>query len=45
MEEKHNIIIAGGQGKLKGRIIRVGHMGAVNEEMIDRTLAALKDSM
>lgn len=42
MEEEHDIIIAGGQGNLKGKMIRIGHMGCVNQEMIDMTLYALK---
>lgn len=42
MEEEFNIVIAGGQGKLKGKMIRIGHMGYVNEEMIDRTVEALR---
>lgn len=42
MEQEFNIVIAGGQGKLKGKMIRVGHMGCVDEEMIDRTLDALR---
>lgn len=41
MEQEFNIVIAGGQGNLKGKMIRVGHMGCVNDEMIDRTLDAL----
>lgn len=42
MESEQRIIIAGGQGNLKGQMIRIGHMGAVNEEMIARTLKGLK---
>lgn len=42
MEEEFNIVIAGGQGKLKGKMIRLGHMGCVNEEMIDRSVDALR---
>jgi aspartate aminotransferase-like enzyme len=42
MEEEFGIVIAGGQGKMKGKMIRIGHMGCVNEEMIDRTINALK---
>lgn len=42
MEEEFNIVIAGGQGNLKGKMIRIGHMGYVDEEMVDRTLNALK---
>lgn len=42
LEKEYNIIIAGGQGDLKGKIIRFGHMGCINEEMIYRSLDALK---
>lgn len=34
--------IAGGQGKLKGQIIRVGHLGYVHEADIDDVLRALR---
>ena len=42
MEEEFGIVIAGGQGKMKGKMIRIGHMGYINQEMIDRTINALK---
>lgn len=42
MEKEYNIVIAGGQAHLNGKMIRVGHMGYVNEEMIDLTIDALK---
>ncbi len=45
MEEKFNIIIAGGQGILNNKIVRIGHMGSVDEEMIDKTVQALKKSL
>jgi len=35
-------VIAGGQGKLEGKIFRIGHLGWVNEENIKTVLAALK---
>ena len=31
MREKHGVTIANGQGELKGRILRIGHMGYVSE--------------
>ncbi|WP_125151982.1 pyridoxal-phosphate-dependent aminotransferase family protein [Clostridium rectalis] len=43
MEKEFNIVIAGGQGSYKGKMIRIGHMGCVNEKMIDKTLFALKN--
>ncbi len=45
MEEEFNIVIAAGQGNLKNEIIRIGHMGCVDEEMINKTLGALKEAM
>ncbi|NYT03854.1 MAG: alanine--glyoxylate aminotransferase family protein [Candidatus Methanofastidiosa archaeon] len=42
MREKHGIIIAGGQDHLKGKIIRIGHMGSVSEKEIIVTMACLQ---
>ena len=41
MLKQHHILITGGQGKLRGKILRIGHMGTVNPEQVTRTLAAL----
>jgi aspartate aminotransferase-like enzyme len=38
----HNITIAGGQGKLKGKVFRLGHMGYVAEFDVITALAALE---
>jgi aspartate aminotransferase-like enzyme len=38
---EHNVIIGGGQGTLKGKIIRIGHMGYCFEEDVDRCLKAV----
>jgi aspartate aminotransferase-like enzyme len=35
------VVISGGQGKLKGQVIRVGHLGYVDVPDIDEVLAAL----
>lgn len=45
MEEKFNIVIAGGQGMIKDTTLRIGHMGYVNEEIIDLTLDSLKRTL
>lgn len=42
MREKHDIIIAGGQDHLKGKIIRIGHMGSITEKEIISTVACLQ---
>lgn len=41
MEEKHKITIAGGQEHLNGKIIRIGHMGAIEKEHMLITLEKL----
>jgi aspartate aminotransferase-like enzyme len=41
MLQEHNILITGGQGKLRGKLLRIGHMGTVNDEQVRCTLDAL----
>ena len=41
LEEKHNIIIATGQGSLKDQIIRIGHLGPITNKDFLRGLLAL----
>ncbi len=45
LRDTHNVLISGGQGDLKGRIFRVGHMGAVRIEQIEQTVEALADGL
>ena len=45
IREKHGISIAGGQGEMKGRIIRMAHMGFIRKKDLDRGLAALKEGL
>lgn len=46
MLEDHDIMIAGGFGKLRGQIIRIGHMGpGIEETQIQATLRAMKNSL
>lgn len=42
MREKHGITIAGGQGKLRGKIIRIAHLGWMGENDIVLAIAALE---
>lgn len=41
LEEKYNVTIAGGQDRLKGKIIRIGHMGAITDEDAVETVRLL----
>jgi aspartate aminotransferase-like enzyme len=40
--QQHNITIAGGQGEMKGRVFRLGHMGYAAEFDVINALAALE---
>jgi serine---pyruvate transaminase len=45
LRDRYGISIAGGQEKLKGRIVRIAHMGAILQEDVDQGLAALKKEL
>ena len=45
MEIAHRVVVMGGQDKLKGKIIRIGHMGAISDEDLLVTLSALATSI
>ena len=42
--KQRHVVVAGGQGKLAGRIFRVGHLGSVTLEEILGTLGALEEA-
>jgi aspartate aminotransferase-like enzyme len=42
LDERHNVVLAGGQGNLSGKIFRIGHMGWVSEDDLAAVLQALK---
>jgi len=43
--ERHRVMISGGQGVLRGRIFRIGHMGTVQLSDVLRTLEAVADGL
>lgn len=43
--EARGVVFAGGQDRLSGKIIRVGHMGWVEQEHLDTALTALAESL
>jgi aspartate aminotransferase-like enzyme len=45
LEDEYNLILAGGQARLAGKIFRIGHLGWVTEDDIERTLAALSEAL
>jgi len=45
VRDDHNILISGGQGELKGRIFRIGHLGCAGIEQVRRTIKAVAASL
>ena len=42
MRVEHNVVLAGGQANLAGKIFRIGHMGLTSHEDIQNAVDALK---
>jgi aspartate aminotransferase-like enzyme len=42
LDERHGVILAGGQGNLTGKIFRIGHMGWITQGDLDAVLRALE---
>ena len=45
LRTEHSVVLAGGQGKLSGKIFRIGHMGWVSEEDIREALRAVEATL
>ncbi|MCL4363761.1 alanine--glyoxylate aminotransferase family protein [Patescibacteria group bacterium] len=45
LREKYQLVIAGGMGGLKGKIVRVAHMGFVSKKDLDQVIVAFKKSL
>lgn len=45
MEDEYGVVLAGGQGKLSGRIFRIGHLGLVEEQDIESALDSLGQAL
>ena len=42
LREEHQVVLAGGQQSLDGKIFRIGHLGWVSEDDIQRVISVLK---
>jgi aspartate aminotransferase-like enzyme len=42
MRTEHNVVLAGGQGRMSADIFRIGHLGAVAKDDITEVMVALK---
>ncbi|MDP2729641.1 MAG: alanine--glyoxylate aminotransferase family protein [Dehalococcoidales bacterium] len=45
LRKEHQVVLAGGQGKLEEAIFRIGHLGWVTEANIEKVLSALKAAL
>lgn len=45
LREKYDLVIAGGMGGLKGKIVRVAHMGYISKFDLDQVVDAFKKSL
>ena len=45
LRRDHGVVVAGGLGKLEGKIFRIGHLGAVDEADIRGFLKALRETI
>jgi len=45
IDTKYGVVIAGGQGKMTGKMIRVGHLGAVSEGDVVQVVWALEQAL
>ena len=45
LRERFGVVIAGGQGKMTGKLVRVGHLGAVSEGDIVQVLWAIEQAL
>jgi aspartate aminotransferase-like enzyme len=42
LRARHGVVLAGGQGKLEGRVMRVAHLGWFDQDDLDEALLALR---
>jgi aspartate aminotransferase-like enzyme len=45
LNEKYGVVIAGGQGKMTGKMVRVGHLGAIAEGDVVQVLWAMEQAL
>lgn len=45
LDTKYGVVIAGGQGKMTGKMVRVGHLGAVAEGDVVQVLWAMEQAL
>ncbi|MBN1690521.1 MAG: alanine--glyoxylate aminotransferase family protein, partial [Dehalococcoidia bacterium] len=45
LRDEYKVVIAGGQGGMKGKVFRIGHLGFINDADMDEILAAMDKAL
>jgi aspartate aminotransferase-like enzyme len=45
LRDEYKVVVAGGQGELKGKVFRIGHLGFITEKDMKEILEALKKAL
>jgi len=45
LRDEYKVVIAGGQGGMKGKVFRIGHLGFINDSDMDEILAAMDKAL
>ena len=45
LRDRYGVMIAGGQGKMTGKMVRVGHLGAIAEGDVVQVLWAIEQAL
>ena len=45
IDTRYGVVIAGGQGKMSGKMVRVGHLGAVAEGDVVQVIWAIEQAL
>ena len=45
LNDKHGVVIGGGQGKMTGKMVRIGHLGAIAEGDVVQVIWALEQAL
>ncbi|MGA9047763.1 MAG: alanine--glyoxylate aminotransferase family protein [Dehalococcoidia bacterium] len=45
LRDEYKVVIAGGQGGMKGKVFRIGHLGFINDKDMDEIIAAMDKAL
>jgi aspartate aminotransferase-like enzyme len=45
LRDEFKVVIAGGQGGMKGKVFRIGHLGFINDKDMDEVISAMDKAL